>query len=437
MPLPVTDQQGQASTEPLHPGAIVPTGITPDATLSANCIQPGYESAAITSHGNIKPPKTLIPGAQPVGPVNEAEMPDDGDRHEPTAMDSSDTQTDAQNPSSADQQPGNLGATGQLGPAISFTPDAMADLIKAAAAGHVWDTPGQLQGASAAHMHELHTVLQKIASSQKLVETNPDKVESEPERVVIRVRHSSESVSTSSDSSSDSRSDSDSASETASQIDTAQKKKKKKKKKKKASVKGVKDLFNQAQDDVFVVSDGSGDEGGNVGDGSCPSWATQVTDAEPDWIVCYPNANPYVHSKVKHTEDGWYRGEDCASPSEAALAAKHPILPAADGSLALKADAVLPGTPPGRDKFGDRVLDRRVYHDKARRKGHDELDPIAPAELDNRARENREALGRDSFWVDPMQRELYFPAELDTPVNFAVETPEGKMAIPYMCYGEI
>ncbi len=30
-----------------------------------------------------------------------------------------------------------------------------------------------------------------------------------------------------------------------------------------------------------------------------------------------------------------------------------------------------------------------------------------------------------------MERALYFQAELDTPVNFAVETPTGKMAIPY------
>ncbi len=97
----------------------------------------------------------------------------------------------------------------------------------------------------------------------------------------------------------------------------------------------------------------------------------------------------------------------------------------------VKPDAVLQGASPGHDKFIDWVLDRRVYHDKARRKGHDELDPIASVELDNRAQENREALSRDSFWTDQMQRALYFSAELDTPVNFMVETPDGKMAIPY------
>ncbi len=246
---------------------------------------------------------------------------------------------------------------------------------------------------------------------------------------MIRVCHSSGSASTSSDSSSDSSSESNTASDTDSQKDTNQKKKKKKKTP--ASLKSVKDLFEQDEDDVFIISGGSGDECEKGDDDSCPNWATRVADAEPDWIVRYPNTNPYVHSKVKCTDDVWHHGEDCASPSEAAPLAKHPILAAADGCLAPKADAVLPGAPSGREKFGDQILDRRVNHGKARRKGYEELDPITSAELDNRAQENREALSRDSFWADQMQRALCFPAELDTPINFAVETPSGKMAIPY------
>ena len=232
-------------------------------------------------------------------------------------------------------------------------------------------------------MQELQAVLQKMASSHKSAEKVPDKDKSEPEKVEIRVHHSSESASTSSDLSSDSRSDSESASGSDSQTDTEQKKKGKKKKK--TYVKGVKDLFDQAEDDVFVLSDGSGDECSNVGDDSCLDWATQVIDAKPDWILRYPNANPYVHSKVERSEDGWYHGEDCASPLDVAPPAKHRILPAMEGSLALKAHAVLPGAPPGRDKFGDRILDRRVYHNKAKRKGHEELDPITSAKLDDRA----------------------------------------------------
>ncbi len=194
-------------------------------------------------------------------------------------------------------------------------------------------------------------------------------------------------------------------------------------------MKGVKDLFEQAQNDVVVLTDESKDECGKDEE-SCQDWATQV-DAEPEWIVRYPNATPYVHSIAESTEDSWYHGEDCASPSDVAPTTKNATLPAADGSLALKADAVLPSAPLGRSKYGDRILDRRVYHNKAKRKGHVELDPISQAELNKRAQENREALARDSFWAEHMERALYFPAEADTPVNFVVETATGKMAIPY------
>ena len=196
-------------------------------------------------------------------------------------------------------------------------------------------------------------------------------------------------------------------------------------------MKSVKDLFDQAEDDVFIVSDGSEDECGSTrDDDSCPTWATQVPE-EPVWIVRYPNAIPYVHSRVESTDDGWYRGEDCASPSEVATPGKNAILPAADGSLALKADAVLPSAPQGRTKYGNRFLERRVFHEKAKRKGHEELDPVSQAELDARAKENRESLANDSFWPEQMDRALYLPGEADTTVNFAEETDSGMKAIPY------
>ncbi len=145
----------------------------------------------------------------------------------------------------------------------------------------------------------------------------------------------SDSVSTSSgsSSSSSSSSDSDTASVTDSHEGTTQKKKKKKKK---TSAKGDRDLLAQADDDVFIVSDGSENECGSTKDDEmCPPWSTQVED-EPDWIVRYPNAIPYVHPRVESTDDGWYWGQDCASPLKVAHPRKNAILPAADGSLALK-----------------------------------------------------------------------------------------------------
>ncbi len=180
-------------------------------------------------------------------------------------------------------------------------------------------------------------------------------------------------------------------------------------------MKGVKDLFEKAKDDVFIVSNGSDDECGSTrDDDSYPPWTTQVTE-EPDWIVRYPNATPYVHIRVVSIDDGWYRGEDCASPSEVAHPGKNAVLPAADGSLAMKADAELPGAPPGRTKYGERLLERRVYHEKAKRKGHEDLDPVPQATLDERAIENRESLARDSFWAEEMERALYLPVRLTPP----------------------
>ncbi len=190
-------------------------------------------------------------------------------------------------------------------------------------------------------------------------------------------------------------------------------------------------MFGQDENDVVFLSAESGDEGDKDDGDSCPDWTTQVEDAKQDWVVRFPNANPYIYSKVELTDDGWYHGEDCASPSEAAPSAKHPFLPAADGSLALKADTVLPGAAPGSTKFGDRSLERQVHHDKARRKGHEEFDPISQGELDDRAQENLDAFRRDSFWADQMEHALYYPTKQDGPVNFTVESASGKMAIPY------
>ncbi len=97
-----------------------------------------------------------------------------------------------------------------------------------------------------------------------------------------------------------------------------------------------------------------------------------------------------------------------------------------DGSLTLKGDAVLPNAPPGREKFGDRDMHRRVYDPKAKQRGHEELDPITTETLDERACENSEALGQDSFWADQLECALYYPGEGDTPINFAMVTCSGK-----------
>ncbi len=293
VPPPVTDQSGQLSAEPTNTGAIMHTGNNLNATQSANSTPQGFESAPANFPSQIIPPSALIEGAQSTGPIDEAEMLADGDRQDHTAMDASNTQTDTQHPStSANEQPFHLGATGQPALAIRFTSDAIANLVQAAAAGDFWDIPDQLKGATASHMQELHAVLQKMADSQKPAEADPNQGRSGPANDEEPVHRASDSVSISSGFGLSSSSSLSSDSVTDSHEGTTQKKRKKKK----ASVEGVKDLFEQAEDDVFIVSDGSEDVCGSTRDDElCPSWTTQVAD-EPDWIVRYPTAIPYVHS---------------------------------------------------------------------------------------------------------------------------------------------
>ncbi len=215
---------------PPNTGAITHTGNNLNATQSANSAPPGFESAAANFPSQIEPQSALIEGDQRMDPVDEAEMPEDGDRQDHTAMDASNPQTDIQHPStSANQQPASLGATGQPAPAIRFTSDAIANLVQAAAAGNFWDVPDQLKGATASHMQELHAVLQKMADSQRPAETDPNQSESEPENDKEPVHHTADSISISSgsSSSSSSSSDSDAASITDSHEGTKRKKKNK------------------------------------------------------------------------------------------------------------------------------------------------------------------------------------------------------------------
>ncbi len=229
VPHQVTDQQGQFSTEPTNLSAIAHTGNNLNATLAADSTQPGFESATANFPSHIEPPSALIEGAQRMGPVDEAEMPEDGDRQGHMAMDDSNPQKDTQHPStSAGQQSVNLGATGQTVPAISFDPSVIANLVQAASAAHFWDATGPLKGATADQIQELQAVLQKMASNQKPAETDLHKDASEPEGEHIHMRRTSRSASTSEDSSSSSSSssDSDTVSTTDSHESNAQKKKK-------------------------------------------------------------------------------------------------------------------------------------------------------------------------------------------------------------------
>ncbi len=204
-------------------------------------------------------------------------------------------------------------------------------------------------------------MLQKMVLDEDLAEADPDKNESVPEKIIMSLRRSSGDTSSSSDSASDSDS----------QPDTDRKKKSS------SSPGSDKEQLGQEDDDVIILDEHSANEGKDD-DGDPCDWATKAEYAERDWVVPFPNANPLVIPKWKEIKDGWYKGEDCAHPSHAAPPSKHLVMPSADGSLALKGDAALPNAPPGHEKFRDRDLERRVHYPKAKRRGHEELDSIAP-----------------------------------------------------------
>ncbi len=299
--------QAQANIEPPRPSANVHTGTTSDATQSASVIQPGYDSAATDFHDSINLANTSIPGAQSVGSDHEEEMPEDGNHQSAEAMDSSNTTMDAQAPlTGTGLQPENLGTLGQQGPATGISSDAVADLLKTISAGHFWDVSKQLSGENAAKLREPKQMLHKVIPDQDQAETDPEKDESLLEKIVMSVRHSSR----------DSSSSSDEASQSDSQSDTD------KKKKDSSSLGGDKELLDQGDDDVIIVNEHSTDEGKDDDDGSC-DWATKVECAEREWVVRFPNANPFVIPKWERTSDGWYKGEDCANPSEAAPNARY------------------------------------------------------------------------------------------------------------------
>ncbi len=107
------------------------------------------------------------------------------------------------------------------------------------------------------------------------------------------------------------------------------------------------DLLQQTDDNVIFVSEQLGtDQPGQV---HSATWGECVEEVE--WTICFHPSKPFIKPCIEQTDDGWYQGQDCVDPSEIASVAKKAILSAADGSLALKQDAVLPGASRGRTKY--------------------------------------------------------------------------------------
>ncbi len=98
------------------------------------------------------------------------------------------------------------------------------------------------------------------------------------------------------------------------------------------------------------------------------------------WPAHFPPRQPFTKPRVEEVNDGWYQGDDCVDPSGVAPTARRVILLAADGTLALKQDAAIPGASRGRTKYKTHNLVRRLEYQKGERV-EGRLKPIKAAEL--------------------------------------------------------
>ena len=161
------------------------------------------------------------------------------------------------------------------------------------------------------------------------------------------------------------------------------------------------------------------------------SWGECAKQEEAGWATCSPAQKQFIKPRVEEVDDHWYQGEDCVDPSGIAPAAKRVILPAADGSLALKQDAAMPGASRGHTKYKTHDLVCRLGYLKAKRV-EGRLEPISLAELLARHQRQKDLIVSDTFWQDEIVNSIYTPGPDDTPVNFAIRAQLGKVkAIPY------
>ncbi len=145
----------------------------------------------------------------------------------------------------------------------------------------------------------------------------------------------------------------------------------------------------------------------------------------------FPPRKPFINPRVEQVNDGWYQGEDCFDPSGVALAARRAILPAADGSLALKEGAAMPGASSGRTRYKTHDLVRRLEYPKSK---HIEgrLTPITVAELITRDQRQKDLIDPDQFWQVEIINSVYTPGADDTLVKFTIKAQLGRVkAIPY------
>lgn len=91
---------------------------------------------------------------------------------------------------------------------------------------------------------------------------------------------------------------------------------------------------------------------------------------------------------------------------------KWAILPAADGSLVLKADAVLPAAFSRRGKYKQRDVKSGIYSPKVIWVGHKKLKDIDPTEIAKQDLKELKALAADGYWRNEIKESVCHPASL-------------------------
>ncbi len=372
----------------------------PDSTLSV----PGFESASDLFSGetgsNVPAVQSTDPGMS--GLTDDSEMVQDPAREGVSDMDT--THQNAYSQKGESTPPGSQPGPGKLSsPEANQALQLMGRLFHAHQAGNLADVADQLQGPQAEQLRQLMQLAQSVAKLPGTgQEKTPNQSGTDPNPQPETIDGSgNESGNVRDDASENRRCESDQPVEDDDQ-------------------------------DVIILDEQDVAEG--LVSGQTILWGGQAEPEQPteaDWANRFPIRKPFLKPLVKVVDDNWYQGEDCFDPSRIAPAARRAILPAADGSLALRNDAAMPGASRGRTKYRTHDLERKLSFPKGVRL-NDKLPPINSAELIARDQAQTEGVKNDEFWQDQIYRSQYVPGPYDTPVNFAVRMALGRvMAIPY------
>ncbi len=154
-------------------------------------------------------------------------------------------------------------------------------------------------------------------------------------------------------------------------------------------------MLEQSSKDVIIIDEQVDTDGLDTVH-LTTSWGECVEQTEVDWAARFRPHKPFIKPRVKRA-----------------------ILPAADGSLALKQDAAMPGASRGCIRYKTHNLKRQLEYPKAE---HVEgrLKPITEIELLTHDQRQEDLIDSDQFWQEEIVNSVYTTGPDDTPENFAI-----------------